>query len=304
MLSKTSFRLAAALLLAAIFSSCVTRPPIETVPQKPAGVPEAVSPQWQPFAPDATNALDYFSGKIIQPRLEFFAVRADLFSLDLQITVSGGDGGRSDAAGTFLSMKVSSFVRNCGLLAGINALPFDPVSGKEGEPRANVGLVISDGVMLSPPHPTFDALVFYASGHAAIVPQSQVSSVQGIANAAGGFRQILVSGHLSEAASRKERHPRSAAGISADAQYLYLLVIDGRRPGSIGSTQAETAVILKQLGAYNGINFDGGGSSALALRYPDGQVRVVNTPIHSNIPGTERAVAGCLGVKCTPNGRH
>jgi hypothetical protein len=294
------FRFMTALVLAVIvFPSCATRPPVKIALQKPvaASLPETVSPQWLPFARDATNALDYFSGKIIQPRLEFYALRADLSATDLQITVSGGDGNKNDVTGAFRSMKVSSFVRNRGLLAGLNALPFDRSSGKEGEPRTNVGLVISCGLMLSPPHTEYDALVFYADGNAAVVPQSQVKAVQGIANAVGGFHQILKSGGISErAANRIERHPRSAAGICADGKYLYLLVIDGRRPGSIGSTEAETAVILKQLGAHDGINFDGGGSSALALRCPDGHVRVVNTPIHANIPGTERAVAGCMGI--------
>jgi exopolysaccharide biosynthesis protein len=84
--------------------------------------------------------------------------------------------------------------------------------------------------------------------------------------------------------------------MSAGGEYLYLLVIDGRRPGSIGSTEAETAILLRQLGAWEGINFDGGGSSALVLRYPDGGIRPVNRPIHKGIPGRERAVAGCLGV--------
>jgi exopolysaccharide biosynthesis protein len=95
----------------------------------------------------------------------------------------------------------------------------------------------------------------------------------------------------------EERHPRSAAGVSANGEYLYLLVVDGRRSGSIGSTEKETALLLRVLGSWDGINFDGGGSSALALRYPDGKVRVVNTPIHNMIPGTERAVAGCVGIK-------
>jgi hypothetical protein len=56
-------------------------------------------------------------------------------------------------------------------------------------------------------------------------------------------------------------------------------------------------MVLRALGAGEGINLDGGGSTALALRYPDGKVRVANIPIHGGIPGTERAVAGCLGIE-------
>jgi exopolysaccharide biosynthesis protein len=92
------------------------------------------------------------------------------------------------------------------------------------------------------------------------------------------------------------KHPRSAAGLSNQGRTLYLLVIDGRRPGSQGATEVETAFILKRLGAEWGLNFDGGGSSALAMRYADGRVRTLNKPIHSGIPNRERAVAACLGL--------
>jgi hypothetical protein len=272
------------------------------IPEKPviAESPQFVDPLWQPFAPEAAEALGYYTGKTAQPRLEFHAVRIDLSAPQLRIVVAPG--GRNETGGnTPLSIKVSGFVRDNNLLAGINALPFDPVSEKEGEYRANAGIVISDGVFLSPPHPEFDALVFYDDAGPAVIPQAQIVSAINISHAVGGFYRILIDGALSEhTENNAARHPRSAAGISADGTYLYLLVIDGRRPGSVGGTEAETAVILRQLGAWNGINFDGGGSSSLALRFPDGKVRPVNTPVHGGISGLERAVAGCLGVGMAP----
>jgi exopolysaccharide biosynthesis protein len=249
-----------------------------------------VSPRWQSVS---VSGLDYVAGKVSRPRLEFFALRMDLFNPELRIVTAGG---KSAADGTFLSTKVSSFVRDYGLLAGINALPFDKVSGREGEPRVNIGIVIADGVMLSPPYADFDALVFYADS-AGVVAQSAIYSAEGITNAVGGFGRILANGEpVPRVLGLESRHPRSAAGISGDGRYLYLLAIDGRRPGSVGSTEAETALLLRALGASEGINFDGGGSTALVLRYPDGKIRAVNTPIHRQIPGRERAVAGCLGI--------
>ena len=264
-----------------IFLSCKTLSPVNG---------EDALPQWEPFA---VSGLDYYAGKLSNPRIEFHALRVDLSSPDLRIVVSGGAGG-----GETLSSTVSSFVRDYELLAGINALPFDPVSGTEGEPRTNVGIVIADGVMISPQHPEFDALVFYRDGSAAIVAQSEIQSIENIENAVGGFYRILQASepHFGARHHSDARHPRSAAGLSPDGRFLFLLVIDGRRPGSVGSTETETALLLKSLGASEGINFDGGGSAALALRYADGTVRVVNTPIHGGIPGRERAVAGCLGV--------
>jgi len=266
--------------------SCTTLSPVES----PAESLESVSPRWVTVSP----GLEYFAGKVSRPRIEFHALRVDLTAPNLRVVAAPG-GGRY--RGGFLSVKVSSFVRDNGLLAGVNALPFDPSSEIEGEPRTNIGLVIADGVTLSPPHNSFDALVFYKDGHAAIEAQSDIKNFESIENAVGGFYRILDNGELvPRVLSLSDRHPRSAAGISPDGKFLYLLVIDGRQINSIGCTEAETALLLNALGASDGINFDGGGSSALALRYPDNTVCVVNTPIHGNIPGRERAVAGCLGI--------
>ena len=285
--------------LCSLFSvSCATLARVES-----AQSPEEVSPRWTSLS----SGLDYFAGKALRPRVTFYALRIDLTDPDLRVIASAGKTGDD---GKTLSIKVSSFVRDNGLAAGINALPFDPVSGKEGEPRTNVGIVIADGVTLSPPHKSFDALVIYKDGRAAVVAQSEINNnnIDKIENAAGGFYRILENNEpvprvlgLSASGGSHPRHPRSAAGISANGKFLYLLVIDGRRIDSVGCTELETALLLKALGASEGINFDGGGSSALAIRYPKGKIRVVNTPIHGQIPGRERAVAGCLGIG---NRRH
>lgn len=63
------------------------------------------------------------------------------------------------------------------------------------------------------------------------------------------------------------RHNRSAVGFSKDSTRLYLVAIDGRWPDfSVGSTPAETADIMKNLGAWNAVNLDGGGSTTLIVR--------------------------------------
>ncbi|MDR0323961.1 MAG: phosphodiester glycosidase family protein [Treponema sp.] len=280
-----------------IFFSCKTIP-VKSSPDEPVSFSAvgSIKPEWQPFA----DGIDFFHGKILMPQMEFWALQIDLASPNTQIVVRSGaanetrpSGGTSGTFGT----KVSSFVRDNNLAAGINAVPFDVVTSREGQPIINAGVVISRGVLLAPVNRRYDALVFFKDGRAAIVRQSSILSIEEIDNAIGGFHQILAGGEAAERTQeREDRHPRSAAGISADGRYLYLLVIDGRRSGSIGGTENETALILESLGAWDGINFDGGGSSALVLRYPDGQVRAVNVPVHGGIPGTERAVAGCIGV--------
>jgi exopolysaccharide biosynthesis protein len=255
----------------------------------------------------------YFAGKVQSPRLEFWALKIDLTAPGLRIVVGGGEAADSDSGpgadnriGTVNSTWVSGFVRRNNLLAGINATPFDPSSGKEGEERTIVGIAIAEERLLSRPNSRFDALVFYTDGRAALLSQGEMGEMTdsaasaktaAIQNAVGGLHIILRENTLTQRAlTAQPRFPRSAAGLSADGKTLYLLVIDGRRPGSIGATEAETARLLKRLGAWDGLNFDGGGSTALALRCPDGKVRTVNTPIHGGIPGNERGVAICLGI--------
>jgi len=269
---------------------------------------EDFSPLWQPFAPDIVCGLFFVAARTLEPRLEFWAIRADLTEPLLEVVVSGGGGEWAEdqaVSNVVPSARVSSFVREYGGLAGINTVPFHPVSAREGEKRICVGVVVSAGALVSLPVYGYDALVFYNDGRAAIVSQKEIGDLGGVETAVGGFRIVLYNGELpgrllSGAGTARHdtpRHPRSAAGLSACGNVLYLLVIDGRRSASIGATEAETGLILKKLGAAYGLNFDGGGSSVMALRFPDGRVRAINTPMHGGVPGRERAVAASLGIR-------
>lgn len=83
-------------------------------------------------------------------------------------------------------------------------------------------------------------------------------------------------------------HPRTAVGLSADQQQLYLVVADGRREGVPGLTLPALARLMDDLGACTAVNLDGGGSSAMWVRD-----RIVNQP--SDL--IERPVANHLAVR-------
>jgi exopolysaccharide biosynthesis protein len=251
--------------------------------------------QWRLIAEGA----ELTHGRTAEPPLEFWALRVELDSPALRIVVKDGVSGEG---GETLSAWVSTFVSDNSLLAGINATPFDISSAKQGQPIKNMGIVVSGGKQMAPPNPRYDALVFYRDGKAAIVKQSEITSIENIENAVGAFHHILVDGEPAERTiDREGRHARSAAGISQDGKYLYLAVIDGRRARSVGGTESETSLLMRALGCWNVLNLDGGGSSALALRGSDGKVKVLNTPVHGGIPGRQRAVAACLGVSSELN---
>ena len=283
------------IILSLLLISCASLSPVNSRREhpEPFAAIEAVEPVWQEFAAN----IGYYHGKVADPLLEFWALRIDLDSPDTQIVVKGGVMAKD---GSTRNTKVTSFVRRNRLIAGINAVPFDVISMIEGRPVKNDGVVISGGELISPASSRYDALVFYTDGRAEIVKQSAIdsASIHNIENAIGGFNSVLKDGQPENRTLHLQpRHPRSAAGISANGKYLYFLVIDGRRKGSAGTTEKETALLLCALGSWNGINFDGGGSSALVLRYPNGRIRAVNTPIHGGIHRLERAVAGCIGIK-------
>jgi hypothetical protein len=61
------------------------------------------------------------------------------------------------------------------------------------------------------------------------------------------------------------RNPRTLAGVATDGRLL-LVAVEGRRPGySVGASFAESAAILRALGAADGVNLDGGGSTAMTI---------------------------------------
>ncbi len=93
----------------------------------------------------------------------------------------------------------------------------------------------------------------------------------------------------------KDRHPRTAVGIKADGS-VFFVVVDGRGAnGSVGVYIEELGQYMKELGAYQALNMDGGGSStAVTYNGSQGAYEIKNTPINKvngvNTPGVPRDV--------------
>ncbi len=132
-----------------------------------------------------------------------------------------------------------------------------------------------------------DDIQVIASGHG-VAPQyvdnaiagdtiSISSSFTGIADSIrimemiGGWGHIVQDGENTADASIEEegtmqhendRHPRSAVGYNKDKTKLYLVVVDGRSTRSAGMNLDDLAgFMIEELDVWDGLNFDGGGSS-------------------------------------------
>jgi hypothetical protein len=114
----------------------------------------------------------------------------------------------------------------------------------------------------------------------------------------GGWPRLLEDGHsvagdaptLEGTISRnaEARHPRTAIGISRDSTTVVLLTVDGRSENSGGMTLTELAAAMRRLGAWQAMNFDGGGSTSMVVRGV-----LMNVPSDST---RERAVGSALLV--------
>lgn len=109
--------------------------------------------------------------------------------------------------------------------------------------------------------------------------------------ALGAGAQILKDGNVVKTGiSIEGSHPRTAIGFNKNTLDCVILTVDGR---SIyhGMSMTEVSEYLLSLGMTDGFNFDGGGSTTMAIRNVDsGGVDVVNY-IES-----ERAVANGVGI--------
>ncbi len=69
------------------------------------------------------------------------------------------------------------------------------------------------------------------------------------------------------------KHPRTGIGISKDGSYVYFITVDGRQESSSGASLKEFADLMIQEGIYEGLNFDGGGSTTMVV-----EGKIVNHP--------------------------
>lgn len=208
---------------------------------------------------------------------------------------------------------------NANYFAKLKAQALDPKIKNEdhvpfarGERADVLGLSVSDGVVVSPER-TFNgrpdpALVVTKSGSglsasAGYLTVASTGPIEdGVAGIGASATDTLPGTLLVEAGKNlgstarvepAKRHPRTAAGVSADGRTLVLVVIDGRQKDwSVGMTLPELADLLIQRGCTAGVNLDGGGSTTMVYTPLGGEMKVMNRPSD----GRPRAVANALAV--------
>ena len=215
------------------------------------------------------------------------------------IALSGTDPDGPGPAESQLTQPVDLF-NNHQALAAVNANAFAALAEDtsafprwyEGQPVDMHGLVVSQGVTISPVES--ERTPFWLDGlrkpHIGN-PDEGISAIEAVAD---WFSPLLMGSRIIPDASDAALHPRTALGFDGSGTWLLLMVVDGRQPGfSEGVTLYELARILQSENCTQSINLDGGGSSIMLIRESSEGVRTLNSPSGK----THRPVPVMLGVR-------
>ena len=194
-------------------------------------------PRWGEQMPDVTNRVC-----LIRTRRQ----RTRDFMLEQRRPVAEGGKGRD-------------------LVVAVNTEPWGPWEEPFTHRYANpYSPLISDGEVVSASGTGGSAVfVVYTNGVADITGNITSNQTSQIWCAHTGFNIIMRDGE-DVAKPGGSLAPRTAFGLSKDRRWLYLLAVDGRQPDySLGADMHDLVAILRDAGAWDAMNMDGGGSTTL-----------------------------------------
>lgn len=315
---KPALALIASLALLPLAGCATSSPPPGAEPHaQPAPEQEAPAqpfftgePRWRPIY----QGIDHAELATDTPRyLVVQVLRIDTTAEGLELFTTPGNGDEPlDTDG----QTTRAFLEEHGLSVAINTHFFDPCCNRiPGEAKDLIGLSIAQGEMVSP-HvdqgqrdlmlftPLDDEeldMHFWVYGHpqaAGWESNEDAEDLLLVSHALAG-RLVLHRGRVlaDEGTFSTDRQPRTLVGADPLDGVFYLVTIDGRQPAfSMGATLAEAAGIMHHLGAIDALNVDGGGSTTMVMRDPDGASQLLNSPSG----GSERVVGSNLGLRALP----
>lgn len=188
--------------------------------------------------------------------------------------------------------------RGLNMVVAVNASPWrpwqDPWNHKY---AAHLGLAITDGEVLQADDLGRPSFVVLKNGKIDFRSKENPIALDDIMMSAPGFQVVLSKGEvLPVAAKATALAPRTGYGLSKERDVFYIVIIDGRQKNySHGATIGDVATLLKEFGAYDALNMDGGGSSTLVVwdtTDGEGKSRMLN---HQG-GGAQRTVSYNVGI--------
>ncbi|MBK6534262.1 MAG: phosphodiester glycosidase family protein [Deltaproteobacteria bacterium] len=192
------------------------------------------------------------------------------------------------------SRTVPSFGALVGAQAAVNGGFYNTANQSQTD-----GFVLHAGASWGGTDHDYVGPIAFGDARAEIVPHERVEGPQAwMREAVSGHPTLVVGGVARDNSGDTglcPRNPRTAAGLTADHRTLILAVVDGRNaPARVGMTCNELAALMRDLGARDALNLDGGGSATMWLS----GIGVLNRPSD----GTARTVSNHLAVYARGSG--
>jgi hypothetical protein len=207
------------------------------------------------------------------------AIRVDLSTPGIRLATTKPLSPWMDGIQETITTKVSLFISSSQktsekFAVAINTDAFDLTSASQSVPTNLIGYAVSNGTLVSSGSSGgVAATLFWDPVNGAKMENTSKTSTNTatvIANqvAVSGFSFALQNGVVKVYDATLAA--RSGAGLSQDNRYLFLVAVDRRvgRNSSDGCTIGQLGEQLLALGAFMGINLDGGGSTQMAWWNP------------------------------------
>lgn len=267
-----------------LLSLCLVAPALAEFPGK------------QPFP-----GITYDAETRTDPPMRLFVVQADLTHPRVHVHVSpGGPDPDGDGEWETTLMRPTDVAAREGFDVVVNGDFFgirrdESATTRPGYRRdiwaGAIGPAVSNGKVWSVSSRKRPCLVVRKSGRTTI---EMIDKPPPEAREAVAGNTMLVENGKPVPQTNKARHPRTVVGLDREGKTLTVLIVDGRRPGvSVGMSYEELGAEMLQLGCWQAVNLDGGGSTVLAMRNPTGKYQILNRPSD----GRERPVANVLGLR-------
>ncbi|MDP7020722.1 MAG: phosphodiester glycosidase family protein [Pirellulaceae bacterium] len=203
------------------------------------------------------------------------------------VVVIGADPDGDGPAETSLTSPLT-LAKHPGVLAFVNSNPWDSFPDENGNRNRRwfagqhvdiSGLAATGGDLRSPPQANDTSVWITRSGKVKLgkvtdAEDKEAAVLEGMA----GFQLIVKEGKVVPGPGGA-LHPRTSIGVDREGSVMWLVVVDGRqRRFSEGMNVHELGMLMRDLGCWRATNMDGGGSSIMGMRGPDGKLRSVNSP--------------------------
>lgn len=251
--------------------------------------------------------VDYGSKTINEPRImQMHVLRIDMQAEGVRFYSTPALPKEEQDKGSETTRQTAvDFLEEHKLQAAVNANFFSlPEGGSMSSAgRSNLlGLGVSEGELVSPDEEKYVPFCILKDKTPLIADDRSAFDLEKIDTGVAGGVVLMKDGVVPENIRNHEKpEPRTAVGISKDKRYVYFLLIDGRQKGfSEGASYADLAGCFEELGSWNALNLDGGGSSAMVVQDVDEKAKILNSPVGKGRPMTLRYNGNHIGVWARP----